>query len=258
MKDTHAFQTMGTSDKYSITVKGYDLCEDLIGKISFTDAFFLSIQNRLPEERERELVDAVLVTLMEHGITANAIACRMTYHAAPDAVQGAMAAGLLGAGSKLLGAIEGTARLIQENNIDDPEERFASLSRYLELLKARGERVSGMGHFLHDDVDPRTVKLKEMTLERGYSGQCWTVLEEAADITSERLGRKMTINADGAIGAVLSEMGIDWRITRGFAVVARAAGLLGHIKDEIDQPAAWQMWHAVEEAVPYQSPREAE
>ncbi|MDK7181424.1 MULTISPECIES: citryl-CoA lyase [Corynebacterium] len=255
MKDTTAFQTMGTSDKYSITVKGFDLCEELIGKVSFTEAFFLSVQNRLPEKRERELVDAVLVTLMEHGITANAIACRMTYHAAPDAVQGAMAAGLLGAGSKLLGAIEGTARLIQENQHANSEE---SLNRYIDLLKARGERVPGMGHFLHDDVDPRTLKLKQMTLERGYSGECWEVLEKAADKTSQRLGRKMTINADGAIGAVLSEMGIDWRITRGFAVVARAAGLLGHINDEIHQPSAWQMWQAVEEAVPYRELGEGE
>src|SRR6266513_1890784 len=97
---------IGTSDATSIHLLGHDLAGELIGNIGFGElALWLATQQR-PTPQQVRVFEAVLVALADHGFTPTAIAARLTYLSAPDSLQGAMAAGLLGGGSRFLGVTE--------------------------------------------------------------------------------------------------------------------------------------------------------
>lgn len=248
-------QTMGHSEPDQIIVRGKDLCEEIIGKVDFASMFFLELTGRLPTRGEARVIDAVLVTLMEHGITGTAIATRLTYLGAPNALQGAVAAGILGAGDVFLGAIEEGARVLQELAREpEGEPRARAIDTYLTGVMEAGGKVPGIGHPVHKPADPRTRVLFDLSAEalgRTTHSDVMVALQARAE---ERYGRMLPINADGAIAAILSDVGFDWRICRGFAVVARAAGLVGHIHDEIKSPIAMGVWNLAEEQVIYEDP----
>src|SRR5919205_2826464 len=108
-----SFETsVGTSDADSITVMGRDLARDLMGKATLSELAFLLVQRRMPTAEETRLFDAVLVSLAEHGLTPTVLAARLTHTGAPESLQGAVAAGLLGAGSVFLGVVEDTVRFL--------------------------------------------------------------------------------------------------------------------------------------------------
>lgn len=248
-------QTMGHSEPGRIIVRGKDLCEELIGKVDFSSMFYLELTGRLPSKGEARVVDAVLVTLMEHGITGTALATRLTYLASPTSLQGAVAAGILGAGEVFLGAIEQCARVIQELVlVEDDAERAQAIDDYLEGVRAVRGKIPGLGHFLHKPVDPRHPVLFALSkAELGVTRHA-DVLTELQTRAEALYGRSLPINADGAIAAVLSDAGFDWTVCRGFAVVARSAGLVGHIRDEAKHPIAKALWDLAEQRVEYRDP----
>jgi citrate synthase len=247
-------QTMGESDAARIIVRGHDLCE-LIGEVDFGGLVFLELVGRLPSEAENKMVNAVLVTLVEHGITANSLATRLTYLASPEALQAAVAAGLLGAGSNFLGAIEGCAQVLQELGAGDPDGRPARITAYVEETRAGGGKIPGIGHPVHKPEDPRTAKLYGLADQLGFADVHRSLTKELS-ATAERIyERQLPINADGAIAAVLSDMGFPWEVCRGFAVIARSAGLVGHIWDERRRPIARHIWALADEAVAYADPQ---
>lgn len=252
-------QTMGHSEPDRITVRGLDLCTEVIGKIDFSSMFFLELTGRLPSPGEARVVDAVLVTLVEHGLTPTALATRLTHLGAPGAMQGAVAAGLLGAGEVFLGAIEQCAKVLQElTAVEDPGARTAAIDDYLADIKARRAKVPGIGHPIHKPIDPRTPVLLELGREAlGVDKHARTLLELQAAAERE-LGRVLPINADGAIAAILSDAGFDWSVCRGFAIVARSAGLVGHVQDESRNPIAKRLWDLAEEHVAYRDPGEGD
>jgi citrate synthase len=248
-------QTMGHSEPDRITIRGKDLCDEIIGKLDFASMFFLELTGRAPTTGEARVVDAVLVTLMEHGITGTAIATRLTYLGAPNALQGAVASGLLGAGDVFLGAIDNGARVLQElARQPEGEARDQAIEDYLDDVAARNGRVPGIGHPVHKPVDPRVevlFALSEEALGHRTHPDVMVALQRRA---AEKFGRVLPINADGAIAAILSDVGFDWRICRGFAVVARSAGLVGHIHDEMHSPIAMDVWNLTEEQTTYEHP----
>lgn len=248
-------QTMGHSEPDHITIRGKDLCTELIGKVDFASMFFLELTGRLPSAGEAKVVDAVLVTLMEHGITGTAIATRLTYLGAPDALQGAVAAGLLGAGDVFLGAIDKGARVLQDlAGHPRGADRDQAIEAYLDGVAARGARVPGIGHPVHKPVDPRVEVLFAISAEALGHRTHPEVLVALQRRAAEKFGRVLPINADGAIAAMLSDVGFDWRICRGFAVVARSAGLVGHVHDEIRSPIAMDIWNLTEQHATYEHP----
>jgi len=185
---------------------------------------FLEIMGRVPNEKESKLFNAMAVTLVEHGVTPSAMVARLTYLGAPEAMQAAVGAGLLGLGSVFVGSMEGVARMLSEN-------------ADVESMK----RIPGLGHPVHKPVDPRTRRLFEIARETGFYGKFCQRMEE--------IGRKknMVVNATGAIGALACELGMDWRAVRGIGVLARAIGLVGHILEEAKQPMALELWERTEE-----------
>jgi citrate synthase len=215
---------LGWSTADRITVLGKDLPGEILGKVSLGDMAFLELTRRLPNDKESRLFNAMVVTLVEHGITPSALAARLTYLGAPEAMQAAVAAGLCGLGSVFVGSMEGVARMLSENA--DVEQM---------------KRVPGLGHPIHKPVDPRTTRLFEIARETGFYGSFCERMEE--------IGRKknLVVNATGAIGALACELGLDWRAVKGLGVMARAIGLVGHLLEEARQPMAEAVWHQIED-----------
>ena len=215
---------LGWSTVDRIVVRGKDLPNEILGHLNLGDMAFLELTGRTPNAKESKIFNAMLVTLVEHGVTPSAIVARLTYLGAPEALQAAVASGLLGLGSVFVGSTEGVARMLSEN-------------ADIESMK----RVPGLGHPLHKPVDPRTKRLFEIARETGHYGKYCKRMEEIAK------ARKLTLNATGAIGALACELGLDWKIVKGLGVMARAVGLVGHILEETREPMAEEIWYRVEE-----------
>ena len=232
-----------------ITVKGHDLCRDILGKLSLGDMAFLELTDRLPTPRESVMFNAIAVTLVEHGLTPSAVAARMTYTGAPEAMQAAVAAGLCGLGSVFVGSMETAARMLQEALPDPqaPADLDALARDIVADFRARKEIIPGIGHTLHKPIDPRTPRLFEIAQEQGYHGRYVDLMQRVAREAESVYGKSLPVNATGAIGAIASEMRIPWGIVRGIGVLARAIGLVGHILEEMKQPMAYEIKRRAEE-----------
>lgn len=249
--DSWMHTDMGSTTPTSITVCGLDLAGEIMGKISFPDLAYRMVAGRLPDERESTLFNAVLVSLADHGITPTVLAARLTYLGAPEALQGAVAAGLLGGGSVFLGVAEDAARFLTETLADlapspNDDELRAAATVAVAALRAEGRRTPGLGHPVHKVTDPRVPRMYELAAELDLLGPNLRLLEAVADASAELSGRRLPINGAGVAGAALADLGFDWRIIRGFALLARTAGLLGHLAEEMRESMAMPLWQAFE------------
>lgn len=242
---------MGWSSPDRIVVRGCDLTTDLLGKIDLGSMAFLEITGRRPTPQEADVFNALLVTLVEHGMTPQAIATRLISLAAPEALQGAVAAGLLGVGSVFAGGSEQIAKLLQEQLNDQPVDvdLKGMAARIVEDYAARKAVIPGIGHPLHKPIDPRTPVLFAIAERNGFRGRYVALLEAISAEAERRLRRSLPINATGAIGAILCELQFPWRICRGVAVISRAVGLVGHLAEEMKNPLAREIWERAEHEV---------
>ena len=227
-----------------------DLVEDLIGKKSFTEVMVMQILGRDARPVDLRIVDAVLVTLMEHGLTPSAIATRVVYMSAPENLQGAVAAGLMAVGSQFVGTMENCSLLLDRiRNAADPREQALEIVRE---FRAERRPMPGFGHHLHKPDDPRAVKLLALAeAEPDLSGDSLRALRHLAAAVDEVHGRHITINATGAVAALLGEIGVPTRLMRGFAVISRAAGLVSHVAEEQASPSGRYIWETIDHAIPY-------
>lgn len=236
----------------AIYVRGVDLVNDLIGKVSFTEMMFFQITGRHPTRAHVVLLDAAMVTLMEHGITPSVIATRMVYISAPEAMQSAVAAGLLAVGSTFVGTMELAIKLIDEV-LNSSEGEEVAAHAIAQRHRASRQALPGFGHHLHKPDDPRSARLLALAEEQGTAGHHVRALRTLSKAIDQVYGRHITINATGAVAALLGEIGFPREVMRGVAVVSRAAGLVGHILEEHNEPAARQMWEALEHDITYES-----
>lgn len=253
---------IGASTADSITVCGRDLAGELMGRVSFTELAFLLVAGRPPTDAETRLLDAVLVSLADHGLTPTVLAARLTHAGAPEALQGAMAAGLLGAGSVFLGPAEDTARFLRAAlaGVDLPagEAGEVALRRAAEEAVrdrvATGARVPGLGHPVHKVIDPRVPRLYAIADECALLGPHLRLLRAVAEAHAGITGRRLPINGAGAAGAALADLGVPPELARGFALLARTAGLIGHLAEEMRQPLAPRLYREVEAHLHYLPP----
>jgi citrate synthase len=250
---------MGWSSTDKIVVRGHDLTTELIGHISFGEMTFLEITGRRPSAAEAEMFNALLVTLVEHGMTPQAIAARLVNLAAPEALQAAVAAGLCGVGTVFAGGSEQTAKILQEALQDKPADADlkAIAADIVAGYIARKAVVPGIGHPVHKPIDPRMPVLFAIAERTGFRGRYVALLEAIAAEAERKLARPLPINATGAIGAILCELGFPWQICRGIVVISRAVGLVGHIAEEMRNPIAWEITQRVEAEV-YENRNETE
>jgi citrate synthase len=240
-----------TSDR--ITVAGRDLSADLMGRLSLTELAYLLVVGREPSAGERRLLDAVLVSLADHGLTPMALAARLTYTGAPESIQGAIASGLLGAGSVFLGPAGDTAQFLADalaaddrETVDD-ERLHEVAAAAVAALREQGRRVPGLGHPVHREADPRTTRLYELATEESLLGPHLRLLRFVAEANSDASGRRLPINGAGAGGAVLVDLGLPPSSVRGFVLIARTAGLVAHLVEEAEHPIGMPLWLEVEE-----------
>ncbi|HEY8449216.1 MAG TPA: citryl-CoA lyase [Bacillota bacterium] len=250
------------STKTDIFVKGHNLADELIGHIDLGGMMFLLLTGRRPSAAEATMTNALLVSLVEHGMTPSAMAARLTYLGAPENLQGAIASGLLGVGSRFVGPVDEVARVLQEALAEavaaqgltaapDPREQPAFYDEAAERIVADFRRqrriIPGVGHPIHDPEDPRAVRLFALAAELGFAGP-HTALQQAIQRAADRaFGKHLPVNVTGAIGAILSDMGFPWRIARGFPIVSRCVGLVAHIREELDRPLARRLWEETEQ-----------
>ena len=240
---------IGWSTADRITIFGRDLPSEILGHMNLGDMGFLEITGRLPSANESRMFNAMTVCLAEHGITPSAIAARMTYLGAPEAMQAAVAAGLCGLGSVFVGSTETCAKMLVEA-LPDPKAKVdleALATKIVADHRAAKKIVPGIGHPIHKPLDPRTPRLFELAKETGFSGPYVELIQRVSAEAERASAKSLPINATGAIGAICCEMGFDWRICRGLGVMARAVGLVGHILEESRNPIAQEIWFRVEE-----------
>ncbi len=224
-------------DLHHIWVRGMDLTADVMGKMTFGEMVFLLVGGRVPDATELRLVDTMLVSLVEHGLTPSAVVARMTYTVAPESLQGAVSAGLLGAGGVVLGSMEDCGRILTQidEDVQTGTSRSDAIAKVIAEYKAQRKRLPGIGHAIHTEGDPRAARLYQIAEECGYLGSHMQTLTELAD-TAASSGKKLPINVTGAVAALLLELGLPWKLHRGFALIARCAGLVAHIGEEITAP----------------------
>jgi citrate synthase len=241
---------MGWSTPDTITVRGMDLTAELMGRINLGDMAFLELLGRLPDEAESVVFNAMLVSLVEHGTTPSTLAARLTYLGAPEALQGAVAAGLLGVGSVFVGTIEGAAKMLYDALNDAPDDTVdldALAQEVVANFRAERRHIPGIGHPIHKPEDPRATRLFALAEQYGLAGRYVALMTAIAREAARQSGRVLPLNATGAIGALACEMGLPWEICRGLGVMARAIGLVGHLLEESTNPMADQIWRRVDE-----------
>jgi citrate synthase len=251
---------IGASDLDSITLLGHDLADELLGQITFGELAYWLVAKRRPSEGQRIMLEAVLVALADHGFTPTAIAARVTYLSAPDSMQGALAAGLLGGGSRFLGVTEDSAHFLhaalgalEEYPADDAG--WDAVARTLVAdTRAAGRFVPGLGHPVHKQGDPRTPKLFSLARENDQYGPHLALFEAIGRVHPEVLGRTLPLNGAGVCGAVLADIDLPMGVLRGFALLARCAGLLGHLAEEMEDPVANDMYMNIDRNTDYQPP----
>jgi citrate synthase len=251
--DDWARTWIGGSTPDRITVAGRDLPAEIMGRLTLTELTYLLVTRRDPTAGERRLLDAVLVSLADHGLTPSALAARLTYTGAPEAIQGAIAAGLLGAGSVFLGPTGDTAQFLFDAlasagaGADVDDATLAGIARdAVDARRAAGLRVPGLGHPVHKDEDPRTPRLYELAAAEGLLGPHLRLLRLVAAAHQEATGRHLPINGAGAGGAALVDIGIPPGAVRGVVLIARTAGLVAHLVEEAGRPLGMPLWLEVE------------
>jgi citrate synthase len=250
MSVQHATTSIATHTNDDIFIRDKSLCGELIGTLSFTEMIVFQMLGRKPTAEETAVIDACLVTLMEHGLTPSALATRLIYSSAPEAMQAAVAAGLMGVGSVFVGTMEGAAKLIARMLAAEDGVEAEALAIAKEHRAAKTS-LPGFGHNLHKPDDPRTPVLFALAEDQGVAGDHIAAIRALSAAVDEVYGRHITINATGAIAAALGDCGVPAEIMRGFALIARCAGLVGHVHEEQAKPAMRAIWEASDVAVPY-------
>src|SRR5688572_16221305 len=221
----------------AIVVRGFDLCDDLVGKVTFTDHAWLLVAGKLPTPGQRRILDATLVAIAEHGLVPSVAAGRMTLAAAPEALQGAVAAGILGCGSVILGSADSAARLFTAILARAASEPLESAARgVLGEMRAARQPVPGYGHPLHKRADPRVTRLLAVATESAIAGRHIEVAGVVERLVAQIWGKPLAMNVSGAIAAVLLDAGYPLLAIKGVPMLARTAGLIAHLIEEQQRP----------------------
>jgi citrate synthase len=250
---------IGESTAETITLLGHDLARDLIGQVSFGELAYWLVAKRRPTPGQLAMFEAVLVSLADHGFTPTAIAARLTFTSAPESLQGAVAAGLLGGGSRFLGVTEDAARFLsdcldrQDPRPVDDAGWDALAAAVVADARAQGRFVPGLGHPVHKVADPRTAVLFALARRHGTFGDHLSLFEAIGRVHPQVLGRTLPLNGAGVCGAVLADLDLPVSVMRGFALLARCAGILGHLAEEQAEPVGMDVYRHVDGNIDYRA-----
>lgn len=249
-KQAHRASAISASNPATIIVRGRDLCGELIGHVGFTDHVWLLVTGELPSPAQRAVLDATLVAIAEHGLVPSVQASRMTLAAAPEALQGAVAAGILGCGSVILGAAEAAGRLLGEVLAAGGSLEAAAAQQVREYRQAR-RAIPGYGHPLHKGSDPRVRRLYDVAAAAGVSGRHIEAAHAIERVLPDIVGKPLAMNVSVAIPAVLLDAGYPLLALKGVPILARTASLIAHLLEEQARPIGFVMSHAAASSIEY-------
>lgn len=212
-----------------IRVRGYDIA-DLMEHLSFADVIYLILKGELPNNQQRRMMEALLVSSIDHGPTPPSNLAARAVFSGGNPLNAAVAAGVLTIGDSHGGAIEQCARILQDWAKKDGAAKDLAAKLVAEF-KEKNKRMPGYGHRIHKR-DPRTVKLLEIAERIGYKGRHIEIAVEIQDELERTSGKELPLNVDGAMAAITSEMGFDWRLGKGFFIISRVPGLVAHVHEE--------------------------
>jgi citrate synthase len=249
----HHNSAISTSNETNIVVRGRDLSGELIGRIDFTEHFWLLLTGAVPTAAQRRVLDATLVAIAEHGLVPSVQVARMTLAAAPEALQGAVAAGILGCGSVVLGSSEAAGALLASIAARVAAGESLEPAARAVVLAYRAERraIPGYGHPQHKGFDPRAQRLFEVAAEAGVLGAHVQIARQVEMLLPDVLGKPLALNVSGAIPAVLLDAGYPLAALKGVPILARTAGLIAHLLEEQLRPIGFVMSHAAAAAIHY-------
>jgi citrate synthase len=254
-RQEHRSSALSTSSADTIVVRGKDLCRELIGQVGFTEYLWFLLSGELPQPAQRRVLDATLVAIAEHGLVPSVQAGRMTYAAAPEALQGAVAAGLLGCGSVILGAAESAGRLLADvvARAAGADLKDAAAAAITELRAAK-KPVPGYGHPLHKGEDPRATRLFAVAAEAGLPDAHRRAAQQIQQLLPGLTGKSLVMNVSAAIPAVLLDAGFPLGALKGVPLLARTASLIAHLLEEQTKPIGFVLSHAAAQAIDYDGP----
>ena len=218
----------------SVRVRGYDIA-DLMGRVSFGQAVYLILRGELPSDAVGKLMDAIIVSSIDHGATPPSVLAARTVASTGASLSQSVAAGIMSINQHHGGAITDCANhlgAIIERAGDHPDAQSleSAAAGYLDDLQARGKRMAGFGHRIHS-ADPRTARLYELAQEAGVSG-AYIDAAHAVERVFKNQGKALPINVDGAIGSILAQLGFEPAVMNGMFMIARVPGLVAHVAEE--------------------------
>jgi citrate synthase len=244
---------ISTSNAETIVVRGRDLTRELVGRVSFTEHFWLLVTGTMPSAAQRGVLDATLVAIAEHGLVPSVQASRMTLAAAPEALQGAVAAGILGCGSVVFGSSEAAGRFFAaiDTRAAAGTDLEAAASSVVREYREAKLPIPGYGHPLHGGGDPRATRLLEVAAESGLAARHVAIATLVERLLPGLIGRPLALNVSGAIPAVLLDAGYPLTGLKGVPLLARTAGLIAHLVEEQRRGIGFVMSHAAAQAIDY-------
>ena len=237
-----------------VEVRGHDLATDLMGRLTFTEYFHLLLTGREPTENQRFFLDLLLVAIAEHGMMPTNVAARMTLAADPGSLQGAVAAGILGAGPVVLGTSQECALVLEaaRRRVAAGEDPAAVAEDVATATKDSGARIPGFGHPVHRSLDPRAERILELADQRGASGPHVLLARRLDEAVAKIWDSPLAMNVSMAIAAVLLDLGYTAADAKAVPILARTAGLLAHLAEERQSPIGLALAAAAEEATVYE------
>jgi citrate synthase len=254
--ESEAITSISTANRERITVRGRDFCDEIVGRFSLTAFLYFHVTGREPTVAETQMLDALLVSITEHGLSPTAIAARLTYASAPEALQAAIAAGLLGAGTVVLGAAQEVAEVLADgvNRVKRGGDAAAIARELASQTRERGAKLPGFGHPLHHPVDPRAQRLIAIAEQLNLSGPHLEFLQVLTQEARSVWQKPLVLNVQGPIAAIALDMGLPAFLMRAIPIIARAVGVLGHIAEEREHPLAFHLTMLANHATTYVDP----
>ncbi|MBS29218.1 MAG: citryl-CoA lyase [Alphaproteobacteria bacterium] len=252
-KKGEAKTAIETADSASITVRGKDLCNEIMGHASIAEFFYFHLTGKEPNAEQEYFLNLLIIALAEHGLTPSVQAARMTLAAAPEALQGAVAAGLLGVGTVILGSADVCGGMLDDaaGRVEAGKSPEKAALEIAEEYKAAGKFIPGFGHPIHHPVDPRAERIMALADERGVSGRHVDALRPFPAAVEKVWGKKLPMNIQGPMAAVLLDLDFPKAAIRGIPILARTIGLIGHLNEEMERPIGFLLAHYGEEAIEY-------
>lgn len=237
----------------AVEVRGKDLCGELMGRLSFTAYFYLLLTGREPTEDQRYFLDLLLVAIAEHGMMPTVQAARMTLASDPNALQGALAAGLLGCGPVLVGTSEPCGALLSKarKRVTEGEDADKVVLDLAREIHDAGGRAPGFGHPVHRPLDPRAERILELAGQKGVAGPHVDLARRMREAVAQVWGKPLVMNVSMPIAAVLLDLDFPPAMIKAIPLLARTGGILAHLAEEQQNPVGFVLAAHAEAAVSY-------